>query len=308
VSIDNRIQQLIEETQLQYSNSPFNLREEIKRGNDIIRKKDKVLGSIKELEKRIKALKKLKDDKKVRAAKQELKKQINITNSSQYYEYGLIDTETLQGLLNTKKLKQIGSGYTSIVFNDPIKKGKVLVFTLDESKVKWMQANKQLFDFQMIDTIPYTAGNILYIYSVEKLTKTYANKKMSTKKRQMIYDDVINKYMYLKSRKGFNSTTVNDLDYIITGIDNIELKNILEKLKDTFGNSEILDLHGGQWGENKAGKIILFDPIISSKAINSVDELNDLDLKTQFSFMLDGVLARTNSAYLKKIMNFLKKK
>ena len=41
--------------------------------------------------------------------------------------------------------------------------------------------------------------------------------------------------------------------------------------------------------------------------MNSVDELNKLDLKTEFTFMLENIFSKTNSAYLKKIRDYLKK-
>ncbi len=306
--IEYKIQKLIEETMLHAGHSPFQLREEIKKGNSLLKKKDKILNNIKELEKRIDKLKKFpQNQKELKKTEGELRKQINLTNSQSYNDFGLVDHNTLKSILNIKKLKEIGSGYTSIVFKDPIEKNKVLVFTLDETKVKWMQANKKLFNFQMIDSMQYNTGNILYIYSIEKLDKTYENDKMSKHNMKMIYDDVITKYFYLKNKKGFSGIKTKDLDYILTGIDNIELKTIIEKLKKTFGPNETLDLHRGQWGENKKGEIILFDPIISEKTLNSVDELNKLELKTEFTFMLENIFSKTNSAYLKKIRDYLKK-
>ena len=107
-----------------------------------------------------------------------------------------MDIETLSKHLNIKKLKKVGTGYTTIVFNDPVKKGNILGFTLDETKIKWMQANKKLFDFQLIDKFQYSTGNIMYIYTAQKLKKTFENGKMTKKNQENIYNDVINKFFY----------------------------------------------------------------------------------------------------------------
>jgi hypothetical protein len=244
---------------------------------------------------------------KLKKVQQELRKQVDISEKEGYDEYGLVDMETLQKYLNVKKLKKIGSGYTTIVFNDPIKKGNILGFTLDETKIKWMQANKKLFDFQLIDKFQYSTGNIMYIYTAKKLNKTLSNGKMSKKNQEIIYNDVINKFFYLKNAQGFHGIKTKDLDYIMYGVQDKELKDILQKLKDTFGPNETLDLHKDQWGETGDGKIILFDPIISERTLNNVEDLNKLDIKTEFKFMLEKIFQETNSAYLKKIRKYLAK-
>ena len=121
-----------------------------------------------------------------------------------------------------------------------------------------------------------------------------------------IYDEVVTKFKHMVYRQ--NYSRVKDLDYIIHGVSNLQLKNVLEKLKDTFSDNDILDLHEGQWGESKNGKIILFDPVLSTRSFNGVDDLNDLDLKTEFSLLLEKVFDKSNSSYLKKIKKYLEKK
>jgi hypothetical protein len=307
MNLEYKIENLINEAFINFSHSPYKLREEIKKARKALASRDKILGSIKELEKRIELLKD-KDPAKERKLKKDLQKQISNMESTNYTEYGLVDKDVLQKILNVKKLKEIGTGYTSIIFNDPIKKGNILGFTLDDSKIKWMQANKEIFNFQLIDTIPYSTGNQLFIYTAEKLKKTMSNGKMSKRHQEIIYDDVITKYYYLKNRQGFYNVTIKDMDFILKGVEDRELKDILEKLEKTFSNDEVLDLHQGQWGETQKGKIILFDPIISKRAMNPTEDFNKLDLKTEFVFMLEKIFSDTDSSYLKKIKKFLQKK
>jgi hypothetical protein len=171
-----------------------------------------------------------------------------------------------------------------------------------------MQANKKLFGFQLIDSFRYSTGNIMYIYTAKKLKKTLENGKMSKKNQEIIYDDVINKFFYLRYAQGFHGIKTKDLDYIMYGIQDKELKDILQKLKDTFGLNEILDLHKNQWGETDDGKIILFDPIISERTLNNVEDLNKLDIKTEFKFILEKIFQETDSVYLKKIRKYLSRK
>jgi len=283
----------------------FQLRKTIK----FVHKKNKVLvdelNSVKKLEKRLDVLKRKPDNKKWIKEHKKLSKELDDIKNSQAYRGNLIDKDVLYRKYNLKKLKRIGDGYTSYIFDSPIDKNKIVGFTVDNQKIKWLNDNKKEFQFHLIDTIKITVSNNLYVYTMKKIETKFT--KLSKKHQQILMDEVISKYFDLRKKKGFNNVTIKDLDYIMYNITDIELKTILEKLKKTFSNTAILDLHQNQWGEDSGGNLLLIDPVFSNKPVNEIEDFNTLDIKTQFSLLVNNLFNESNSKEAKAILKKIRK-
>jgi hypothetical protein len=177
---------------------------------------------------------------------------------------------------------------------------------VDDDKIKWLQANRKLFDFTLIDQQDYSPGNKIYIYTMKKFDKLY-KKGMSDYNKKRVYEDVIIKYNVLRNKKGFDGVQVKDLDFIMYDIDDLEIKDILKKLKKTFPSNKQLDLHGGQWGEDENGNLVLFDPVFSTKVVNKMEDFNDLGLGTKLSIFLSELFDKSKSQEIKTVKKLIEK-
>jgi len=281
----------------------FDLQKEMNKIKKKNEQQFKILNDKKLLEKRLDKLK-LIDAPSPKQIK--IKNQLKSQSSGTEYSDSdgtLIDKDLLYSKYNLKKFKRIDYGYTTFIFDDPINKKHVIGFTVDEQKIKWLQANKEDFEFILLDTDTLTKGNKVYIYSMIKVESNF--KKIPEYYQKIITNDIATKFFDLRDKKSFGKVTVKDLDYFMYNIHDPEILKILKKLKNTFPDSASLDLHRGQWGYVN-NKVILFDPIISNKALNQIDELNSIDIKTQFSLFASKLFNDSNSDYIKKIMSKLK--
>ncbi len=309
--VSEKIERLIEEvSQSQglttYENrTPIELVTELANADQKLSKLTKKFNNKKELKKQLELLNKI-PDQKLFGVMQKIKEGERSPYFGHQHE-NLVDLEKLKHKFNLTKIKKLGAGYTTFVFAHPKDTKKILGFTVDNDKIKWMQANKKEFDFNLIDSQPYTSGNDIYIYTMKKYNKLYDDG-MSLVNRKKIYEDVIIKYVMLKDKKGFSGTTIKDVDSIIHNVTDPSIKKILLKLKSTFPNNGILDLHSGQWGEDDKGNIVLFDPIISNKSVNKTDDFNKLGLNLKFSLFLSEVFDRSKSKEVKDIQKIITRK
>lgn len=291
-----------------YSNlSPIQLIIELDKTKKNLLKSNKKLTSKTELKKQLNLLNEIPNQKIANA----IKKIENLkTLDPHKHEYvNLIDIDKLDSKFNLKRFKNtIGVGYTSYIFDHPLNRKKIIGFTVDDQKIKWYQANKKEFGFDLIDTQPFTSGNYIYIYSMFKIKKLYTNNKMSAANQKAVYENAILKYTSLKNKTGFDEVQVKDIDFFMYDTINREIKDIFLKLKKTFSQNTILDLHHGQWGEDDNGKIILFDPVFSLTSINQIKNFNTLGTGAKLSIFISELFDRSNSNEIKKIKKLLEKK
>ncbi len=283
----------------------FELQQELKDLDKLNNKQLKILNDPKRLKKRLANLEKIKKEPSQSKIKEKLSKEINTNNfyGSNYWP-NLIDKDTLLSKYNLKKLKKIGSGYTTYVFNNPIDKSLIIGFTVDDQKIKWLQANKKDFKFTLLEESPISKGNKLYVYSMIKAKSDFS--KIPRKYQKILTNDVVSKFFDLRDKKNFGNVTIKDLDYIMYSIQDIDVLKILKKLKDTFPSDAALDLHDDQWGMVN-NKLILFDPILSLKSLNQMENFNDLDLSTKFSLFVDKLFDNSDNDYIKKVLEKLRK-
>lgn len=182
----------------------------------------------------------------------------------------------LNRMFKIDRLEAIGKGITTIVFKHPENKKKVIAITTDAKKLDWMEANKDLFGYQYIMEVDYERGNKAYVFIADKIEKFFERRDMSAAKMELIYSEVVVPYFYLVNKKSFDKVHVSDIDWIIEHMSNIELINILKKVKKVYKSNDIIDLHGGQWGEDLSGKILLFDPVIDRRVFSKTKEDNTM--------------------------------
>ena len=215
-----------------------------------------------------------------------------------------INQKILAKYINIDNLEFVGKGISSIIFKHPTKSKKVLGITIDPHKIKWLDANSDSFKFNLLHSFIYDKGNKAYIFEMKKFDKFFSDRKMSAENMNLVFSDVIHPFLKLQSRKGFANVTVKDLDWIMEPIADKQLLSILQNLKKTFSNGEILDLHGGQWAEDETGKIVLFDPIIDKRIFNRLGSPGELDLSIKMKQFLKDIFKnpKDQEKILKKVL------
>ncbi len=214
-----------------------------------------------------------------------------------------IGEANLNNLLKIDRLESIGQGVTTIVFKHPKNKKKVIAVTLDAKKIGWLEANKKLFGYTYISKFNYEKGNEAHIFTMNKIDKFFENRDFPIQKMNLIYSEVIVPYYYIVDKKG--EAQVKDIDWIIKYMDNIELINILKKVKATYSSNDTLDLHDGQWGLDSNGKILLFDPIIDKRIFSKVNDNNTLNWKITIKHFINDIIFKDEKSERKKIIALL---
>ncbi len=217
--------------------------------------------------------------------------------------YAFIDTPTFSRFFKLKNLKTLGVGATSMVFDNPKQSGSVVGITLDNLKIKWLYTNKSLFNFQLLDVVMLPQGKKAYVYTMNKIEKTGRHIPRDIRKR--IYDQVVHKFLYLRDKLGWDNVKIANLDYIMYGVHDKELTDILKKLKRTFPRSTQLDLHQGQFGTTASGKILLFDPVFSVKVEPQNKQTNNLGSSLKIRMYVSSIFSRAKSTKSKEIMDAL---
>ncbi len=240
------------------------------------KKLKKIISSKVEMDKLQSALNKLKKEEILPSLRKELRKNIP-GQETLGVDFGISST-TLGDLLKIERLETIGQGVTTIVFNHPKIKNRVIAVTLDTKKLDWLEANKELFGYTYITKIDYDKGNEAHVFTMNKIHKFFDDRDFPAHKMNLIHSEVIVPYFYISSKKG--EVEVKDIDWIIEHMDNKELIDILKKVQNVYKPNDILDLHGGQWGMDSKGKILLFDPVIDRRIFSKIHENNTKSWKT----------------------------
>ncbi len=185
----------------------------------------------------------------------------------------------LNKMLRIDRLEAIGKGVTTIVFKHPKNKKKVISITTDTKKLDWMEANKDLFGYQYITEIDYERGNKAHVFTMDKINKFFERRDLSAAKMDLIYSEVVVPYFYLTNKKSFDSVHVSDIDWMIEHMTDKELISIMKKVKSVYKSTDIIDLHGGQWGEDAQGRLLLFDPVIDRRVFDKTNTPNVMSWK-----------------------------
>ncbi len=185
----------------------------------------------------------------------------------------------LNKMLKIDRLEAIGKGVTTIVFKHPKNKKKVISITTDTKKLDWMEANKDLFDYQYITEIDYERGNKAHVFTMKKINKFFERRDLSAAKMNLIHSEVVVPYFYLVNKKSFDAVAVSDIDWIIEYMSDKELIDILKKVQKVYKSTDSIDLHGGQWGEDEQGRILLFDPVIDNRVFDKTGTPNIMSWK-----------------------------
>ena len=158
------------------------------------------------------------------------------------------------------KLKHLGSGYTSHIFES--KDGRVIGYTVDKNKLRWIEKQKYL-NFKLIKTFKVEGDGYIYKYKVNKLFPlSKFNKKLL--KEELL--DIVKK-LYRATKTQYIKEVIRPLLYFVR---HKEFRNILIDIFDTFKSNPVisLDLHLGQFMETKDGKIVCIDCVFESTTFN----------------------------------------
>jgi hypothetical protein len=216
-----------------------------------------------------------------------------------------VNAVTLNKFLKIDSLEQLGKGISTIIFKHPYKKDKILALCTDAKKIDWFEANKELFGYKFITEMEYERSNRLYIYEADKINKFLAERDLSAYRTSLIYTEVVAPYTFL-ANKTSHEVTVKDLDWIMKPISDKELLGILRKVKEVFSPNDAIDLHGDQWGENKRGQLILFDPVIDTRLFNNLNNENTLSWKTKLKHFWEKLTTKKDSE-IEKIIKKIKR-
>ena len=202
-----------------------------------------------------------------------------------YKNYSRVDKTLIESIFDKKKLNQIGTGYTSIVYQHPLDSKKVLGFTVDTYKLKWLEFNKNLFKFELIYTIKTINNQNIYMYSMLKVDKMFD--KIPSDRKSKVYDQVLVPASRIQEKVGRYNFKKKELKLVIDHTTDNELKSILLDVYKVADNDAVIDLHSGQWGYSN--RIILFDPIINWKSVNLLKGANALDWNLKFKSIIDKI-------------------
>ena len=165
-----------------------------------------------------------------------------------------------------KNAKIIGTGATSVIYKHK-KKSKVYGITTDKFKIKWLQFNAKRFKFKLLKQERYINGGKVYTYEMVKLFQ------LTKTESKYIQDDVLT--IVRKLYINIKYVRIDELDRIRPLIYNTDVIKEFSKITKCFKNyTDLLelDLHSKQFMKNKAGRIVIIDPVFISDVFSDIKE------------------------------------